>query len=241
MTEKELLNKIKSRGYWKVNFTPLKFNESIVPERPQLIDIVEKSRVKLRGWDYPHLSHWETPQSREAVIRKDYIEGGCDWEAMIELWRFYQSGQFIHLFAIREDWFAEDTWVTRPDLKNLKSGDALEIVSAIYTATEIFEFAHRLTKLGIYDEGIKISIQLVNTKGRALKVFDFMRAGLFRDYKAHDDVVHYEREFTNEEILSDHKKLAIDAISWILESFGWTDRPRSVFEKDQRNLYERRF
>ena len=153
MTEKELLDKIKSRGYWKVQFTPLKFNQLLIPDRKQLIDMVTNYRVKLRGWDYPHLSHWEKPQSREVVIGKDYIEGGCDWNTQIEFWRFYQSGQFIHLFAMDEDWWAEDAWVTRPDLKALKSGDAFGTISAIYTVTEIFEFAHRMAKLGVYDDG----------------------------------------------------------------------------------------
>ncbi len=243
MTENEIIKKIQSRGFWKVRFTPVRFDEKRISDRKTLLEYVEKSVVRLRGWDYPHYSHWGNQQERRAIIGDDYIEGGSAWRTQIEFWRMYQSGQFIHLFALDEDWWAEDSWYSsRPDLQKIKPGEVLGIISALYNMTEIFEFLYRLTKLGIYDDGVDVSISIENSRGRKLKIIDdVLRAPLFEEYKSHQESVKFEKELLKKEIIEEHKKLALDAIIWIFESFNWTDSPREVFEQDQKKFYERRF
>ena len=60
-------------------------------------------------WDYPHF-----PQRRgddtDLVPGNNYYEGWIDWGAHKEIWRMYQSGQFINYKAVEEDWFKEDGW-----------------------------------------------------------------------------------------------------------------------------------
>src|SRR3989338_273974 len=110
MTEKEIIAKIKSRGYWKVQFRPTVFNKTLMPDRNALRDIVQKNSVEIRGWDYPHISHWSNPQQRRPTVGDDFVEGGVDWSEFVEFWRMYQSGQFIHLFGVHEDWFDRNQW-----------------------------------------------------------------------------------------------------------------------------------
>src|ERR1043166_6582061 len=99
MGAKEVEKKIRSRGYWRVVIRP----SSFIAERARLRDLEQIARdtvVQLRGWDYPHFP-------RDGVTRgNDFIEALTDsgWIQHIELWRLYQSGQFVHLFAMREDW-----------------------------------------------------------------------------------------------------------------------------------------
>src|SRR3989442_1688113 len=99
MDAKELDQTVRSRGFWRVVIRPSRFVAERAPLR-DLETIVRDSIVQLRGWDYPHFP-------REGVTRGDdfilaLTEAG--WLAHLEVWRLYQSGQFIHLFAMREDW-----------------------------------------------------------------------------------------------------------------------------------------
>lgn len=239
MSREELIKKIKSRGYWKVQFQPFKFKKNAV-ERKKLLEIVGKSTVKLRGWDYPHFSHWDDPSNRQAVLGANFIEGGSDWDVQIEFWRMYESCQFVHLFAMDEDWWQESGFYSDSRYKGIKPGEVFNIISGLYTIFEIFEFAHRLAKSGVFGEGVTICISLNNTQGRKLKIMDFMRGPLFGDYKSHEKNITFKKEFSIEELINEHKKLSIDTAIWIFESFNWLDSPREVFEKDQKNLYDRR-
>src|SRR6266571_4616409 len=138
MDATDLGNEIRSRGYWRVNVRPTVF----IPERVALREleaITRDSIVQLRGWDYPHFP-------REGVTRgNDFIEGATEaaFISHLEVWRLYQSGQFIHLFSMREDW-VEGTPL--PGLGNVKPGELLSLESTLYTITEIFLFAARLAQ-----------------------------------------------------------------------------------------------
>ena len=51
----ELLEKIRSRGYWRVVIHPASFVEKQVANISDLYPLLQKIAVELRGWDYPHL------------------------------------------------------------------------------------------------------------------------------------------------------------------------------------------
>src|SRR6516165_3715752 len=69
--------------------------------------LIEESKVYFRGWDYPHL-----PRYGNGLINGvDWLEASTESTVMIptfEYWRFYQSGQFAHLFNCGEDWVGLD-------------------------------------------------------------------------------------------------------------------------------------
>lgn len=72
-----LLDKIKSRGYWRINFQPLvavRKLESIAACK----DMVERNTVELRGWDYPHFSKRVDADSG-VETGNDYYQGWIDW------------------------------------------------------------------------------------------------------------------------------------------------------------------
>ena len=60
--ETTVLNKIRSRGYWRVVIRPTTFQEHRVPRYADLFPIIEKNSVQLRGWDYPHIDRSQPPQ-----------------------------------------------------------------------------------------------------------------------------------------------------------------------------------
>ena len=40
-------------------------------------------------------------------VMDDWVGQGIDWENYVEYWRFYQSGQFLHLDGMKEDWMEQ--------------------------------------------------------------------------------------------------------------------------------------
>jgi hypothetical protein len=51
------------------------------------------------GWNFPHLG--DEPLIRET----DFIGVDTDWFYYREIVHFWQSGLFVYLFGIREDWY----------------------------------------------------------------------------------------------------------------------------------------
>jgi hypothetical protein len=235
--KKPVIEKIKSRGYWRINFEPLVFDKKLKTLK-DCMDVVENGRVELRGWDYPHFPRRKGDDTGLEVGDKFY-EGWVDWFNHIEFWRMYQSGQFLHYFAVREDWSEYDGWGITTN-RNIKPGEFLNITGEVtYELTEIFEFLSRLAKNGIYNEGVQVSISLNHTKGRKLAVMDPRRAPLFDEYKTSLDNIQFVKKFTGDEILINPKDLALEAILYIFDRFGWHNPPIGVLKSDQENLLKR--
>jgi hypothetical protein len=127
----DILQKIKLRGYWEVIIRPTEFIDNRIESLSKCKEVVRELSVRLRGWDYPHFDNNNPPTSGI-----DYVEQSVDWQHKVELWRFYQSGQFLHYFGMWEDWQDQSTiWGSR--LTN-KPGEILSIISAVYSLTEIY-------------------------------------------------------------------------------------------------------
>ncbi|MGA2332604.1 MAG: hypothetical protein ABSG75_12670 [Syntrophales bacterium] len=236
MTE-ETLNKIKSRGYWRINFRPLVIGQKL--ELPQCKNVVERNAVNFRGWDYPHF-----PQRRgddtDLVAGNEYYEGWIDWGAHKEIWRMYQSGQFIHYKAVEEDWFKEDGWYGGTQFQKIEPGTILAILNTVYLITEIFEFLSRIAKTGLfYKEGVMLDIGLIRTAKRQLVMMDPMRGHLFDKYVARIDAIPFSHQYSSDEIIQNAREEALKAIVHIFQRFGWDNPPVETFKNDQEKLVRR--
>ena len=90
----ELLGKIRYRGYWRVNIRPYSFVGKRITDHSELLHILQKTSVEFKGWGFPHIDGWRKPDEGP-----DWIGQEISWDCIRELWRFYQSGQFIHYFG----------------------------------------------------------------------------------------------------------------------------------------------
>jgi hypothetical protein len=105
MTFPSIVEKIRSRGHWRINFRPLEARK-IALSLQECRDVVRANAVSLRGWDYPHISN-----NQDALhVRKNSFEGIVDWHDHIEFWRMYQSSQFVHYVALDDDWTEVSHW-----------------------------------------------------------------------------------------------------------------------------------
>ena len=231
-TSKALIEAIKSRGHWRVLFRPLRFNATRIPSLSKCEEVVEKASVSLRGWSYPHI-----PRRAGPTFVNDYVEGATDSGAYKELWRLYQSGQFVHLDSLKEDWMKEDSWFAN---NRREPGEVLEIINTVYTVTELFEFLSRLARLGIYKEGVEVSVGLHNTEGRRLAIFDRMRAPLHGEYRCMSPDIVFERTLTEPVAIQKSKDTALEALIHFVERFNWKNPPVEIIRADQQRLLEGR-
>ena len=234
-TSEDILKKIKSRGHWLINVRPVGYNPSRFKTLPRCQEAAEKTTVLLRGWDYPH-------SPKDGLIPKqDHVEGSVDWDTRKELWRLYQSGQFIHFLGLREDWFEQAEWF-EPVHPEVKPGQILEPIFTVLTMTEVFEYLSRLASLEerIFNEGSEVRIILHGASGRRLDVLDPRRTPLLGEYRCAINEVHFATTLSEKQLLTENRKRAISATIEIMTRFRWVNPPIAVFEDVQQKLYDKR-
>src|SRR5262245_38735981 len=90
---------VRSAGHYKVLVEPNGYAADRFPTLTGAWQVISDSRVSLRGWDYPHVSN----EADERSHGENYIQSWIAWARNQEYWRLYQSGQFVHAFAFREN------------------------------------------------------------------------------------------------------------------------------------------
>lgn len=234
------LTKIKSRGHWKIQIYPATIKEKILGEVIKGKEIIRNCAVELRGWDYPHFPT-STQEHQDLYVAGDKVEAWIDMEQFKEVWRFYQNGQFVHLFGLREDWWQEDKWLSEDHpLKKINPGEVLEVVSTTYSLTEIYAFLNNFVNSLDISE-INVEIGLYKTKGRVLHLSDPGRMPLFSGYKSRIDEINLPKQtYTKEQITETFLDLAFDQIIYLFHQFNWDNPPLEVIKEDQKKLIERR-
>ena len=234
MSVEEVLNKIKAKGYWKVEIRPTKFENRRIPTFGEVQQLVQSCIVYWRGWDYPHWNQ-DTVQNME-----DWVESWEDWEHEMEYWRFYRSGKFIHLFDVHEDHMDMEKILPIHHPPRPKHAGYLGFVMTTYQVTEILEFSARLANKDILRPSVFISIGLYNMKDHELISLNASR-GLHGSFVYNtDDPIIIEREIPQQELVAKPDGFALDFIIEIFERFNWNNPPRQILAEDQKRLRERR-
>lgn len=235
----DLLKKIKSKGYWKIVIRPNEYVEKLIPTLNGCEEIIKENKVSFRGWDYPHID-----TSGIKFAGKNSIHSYCDWPGgpVFEYWRFYQTGQFVHYFAMREDLRIDEERIKSIQKEyNTESKKFLDIVSTLYSITEIFEFAARLSKVSPNIKGVQVIIELNDVEGRQLFFWDSFSRMLNSAYVCEypEGVLTAERVISKDDLNNNAAGLALDVTVEILNKFNWKTVDRSIFFEDQRELLER--
>ena len=232
MKPNEILALIKSTGYWRVVIRPTVFIEKRVASLGILETAVRDSRVMYRGWDYPHMPD-------EIARLGDHIRAADSWMSHHEYWKAFLSGQFVHLFAFREDyWKAEAAHFggAAPE-----PGKALSSLSTLYSLTELASFAARLSERLELGPEIVIEYQLYGIAGRQLQHFQPRRIPLGPNRRSSEELNEYGGEVTLEplELAGRCNEIAVDFTLDLFQQFNW-EPSRESLEDDQRRFLERR-
>ena len=209
-----LLEKIRSRGYWQVIVRPARFVSKRIPDISLLHPILQKTYVSLRGWDFPHLD-----SRRTLHIDIDWIGQEFEWEHYISVWRFYRSGQFIHVSGMPIDWRDQSSFW--PADEQWKAGTLLGVGDAIFCFTEIYEFAARLALSDAGDEQMHVNITVGNLEGRMLYVDSHRRFSFLRAYTSSIEKYPHSIDVSTSELIARPRDIALEAASELLKRFGY--------------------
>jgi len=208
-----LVEEIRSRGYWHVVVRPAVFQAGKV-EYVALKSALEASVVRFRGWDFPHIS-----QGTVVHRDRDWIRQEVTFRHYREVWRLHQSGQFVHMSGMLEDWLPQEGSV------NFGPGERLGVGHTLFRMTEVFEFAARLALGSAGDEIMVVVAHLFGLKGR--KLWSDKNSPLGQ--MTYDDLVatvpdyRIERRLSRAELAAQSWELAVGATGELFNRFGWTD------------------
>ncbi|GAI33014.1 unnamed protein product, partial [marine sediment metagenome] len=157
-----------------------------------------------------------------------------DWEQFLEIWRFYQSGQFIDITGMNEDWYDQRHSIPAA-LGDWRPGLILGIGNTLFRFTEIFEFAARLAMTQAGDDVIYIEITVSNLEGRKLWVDSHSRMPLRHNYIASIKEFPYQIELSRTELIAAPRELALKPVTELFRRFSW-DPSQDVLRDQQKNL-----
>lgn len=204
----DLLQKIHSRGYWRVVIRPGEFVEKRVQNIAQLPPILKQAAVRFRGWDFPHV------KGESVVIGLDHISQEFEWDDYLEILRFYQSGQFVHISGMVEDWIDRGRLGIEP-----LPDKWLGVFGTVFRFTEIFELASRLALSEVGHHHMHIEIKLADLVGRILSLpVGFVAFG---SYSASIQEFPQRFDIPQAELIGRNRELAIEAAAELFRRFGW--------------------
>lgn len=203
-----LSQRIVAAGYWDVVVRPRQYQANRVTSLHVLTDVLQRSVVAERGWDFPYFDE-----------QKDVVRG-VNWisqETSVhdrEAWRFYLSGQFEDIFGFEDD---------RDDRQGASGPRAISIEAILYRFTEIFHFAAHLAVAGEYQPApqMSISAQLHGLKDRRLYIGTPGKVPLRRSYQADIDVYPFSQTVDSGELVANPNELALAASIEVFDRFGW--------------------
>ncbi len=243
-----LLETIKKKGYWKIIVRPVERVDIRIKTTPELKEVITKSNIRLRGWDYPHINR----ESGIEAAPHSSVMSLENWPDMghLEYWQYYQDGQFIHFFSMLEDY--RMTEEKKEELANsyvfskLKDktidNKYLSVLNALYSVTEIYLFTKKMIENISLDRNsnIEIIIELHGVKNRTLCFWDHGFRELFNAYTCKYNPIVLKSQYCVDELVDKYANLSLEKTMQIFNEFNWNNPDPEVFAKDQKKLLERR-
>ncbi len=224
--------------HWRIVVRPSVFRKSLIGSLADCLELVTASRVSLRGWDYPH---YESSTSGQG---NDWVASWNDWGQHCEYWRMYQSGQFVHFLAFRENRYADqlakrNAGVLRFAPERQVTG-FIDFVSTVWTLTEVALFASRLVQNPQFDliPSVHLEVSMEMVEGRVMGTWDPTRS-LSGLYQSDVPRIVWSHDIPRTELLAEPNEVALVAAQHLFERFGWYAQPIPVFRADQEKLLSR--
>lgn len=233
MNTQDIKRELQNVGTIKVIFEPSSFHENTILKK-DIPDILEKTVVSLRGWSFPHIPRQDTHTSKRPYSIGNGFEFYTHWDKFTELFRLYQSGQFLGRFSLYEDTIGELRGI------KLEPGKYLDFLSTIYKTTEIVLFIRNLIE-NTDIEGGTLSLEISKTKNRELEsIFNQNILSFNAGYICRIDKVVVKESFSKEKIIADPFLISRELIKGIFDDFNWRNYSDQMIKTHQENLLNRR-
>lgn len=140
-------------GYWEAIIHPTEYIGNRFRDQVQLQESIQKSKVYLRGWDFPHTdTHGNSSNFNRG------FQSITQWSRYREGYRAYLSGLFTYKQMLWEDTEGMSKRLNQP---------ALGFVNSIWSVLEFFLFFKRFYET-IPIDNLWFTIHLNNTNGRKI-------------------------------------------------------------------------
>jgi hypothetical protein len=243
----KLVKKIESRGYWAIIIESLgglsKDTKNLVPR--DKYHILQTTNVQYRGWPVPYFPNiGDLNQNGEFVKISENISGGIDWEHYKQIFTLFQSGQFVLISGVSEDWVDESERLQMSELNSYKEQKILSFVSTTYYFTEVFIFISKFINSDLFQDvsDFHVKFSLKNTNNRTLKMFGANRVEFFKDYTSTaGDIKIYNRTINSKTFAKTWKKELLNSTINFYKYFGDYVPNSKVIESDIDNLLERKY
>jgi hypothetical protein len=233
MTIEDIKKKIDSIGNMKVIFEPTIYSENRI-QKKDLQDVLEKTQVSMRGWSFPHIPREDRDDGKRPYSIGNGVEFYTSWQDMTEIFRLYQSGQFLAKFALREDTLGEVYG------KKLEVGKYLDFLGFIYKVTEIVSFIKNLID-NTDIEGGRLTIEINKVMDRELEsIFSQNIFSFNAGYICRMDKISITREFNKEKISNEPLEISREFIKAVFDDFNWRNYSDQMIQTHQANLLNRR-
>lgn len=208
------LDLAQTRGFWHVCIAPARFTAERVKDLGELDRIARSLPVSMRGWNFP------------TILPREKVQRGMNWVGQsyqadhhVEFFRFFQSGQFLSVTGVWEDWRDASAWWPADD--NWKQGQSIGVVDVLFRPAEVFELASRLSLSDLGDEDMIVEVRLSGIKGRQLLLNIPDRAPLMFPRVADIDEYRKVQVVTREQLSAGALDLAHEMSADICQRFGW--------------------
>lgn len=236
----EILTLMRKKPYFSVRVTPTLSLQSVALSEAKRA--VRENAVLLRGWDFPHFD--------ANVVYSDtsFAFSFVNWAQHVELWRIYQSRQFVYLGASwdtamdhQERLRKELAHMTAPheSVRETVPG-LLSYIGIIYSVTEFYIFASRLANELGYRDNVRLEVALHNIEDWALASGD-PGVSWHWLYQAHVKTIRIPPPDPKELLTeADAATAARKGLGELFARFNWDDSAGAI-DAWQRKLIERHF
>ena len=211
----KLLETIRKSGYWKVVIRPSTFDRKRVLDNGTLAHIIRRNAVSYKGWDFPHIEG-----SGAFEEGPDWIGQEIDWKPILELWRFYQSGQFVHYFGMVEAWDENPAGKLFPPSDGRCRAE-LRVESVVARFTEIFELAARLSFTEAGDASMRLEISVGNMENCVLLTLPQQRGEPTWIPRSVKPSVTFTSELSSTDLVTERRELALGSAVEFFKCFKW--------------------
>jgi hypothetical protein len=229
--EQDVLKQIKSKGYWEIVIRPLKKKNRFTKSDAK--EILSKLSVKKYGWIFPIVSK----KSEDCFLGQNYVEGIYDSVHGSEVWRLYESGQFIYYRSLIEDW-QKQKWYTGIDYtgeqKPLPKIKGINLT--IIELTILYELMLNFFDCEKFGDFLKLSAILHDSEGRTLAL-DNLFSPLLENYTCRIPEITWEKKYSKTDFASNYPQYAMEMIMEITSIFNWTRPERET----TMNTYQQMF
>ena len=203
----EVVDRIRSRGYWDVFIHPEPFRKDQVPYG-DLDGILNQAVVRFRGWPVPFINLRQPISRHQEWIGQDIEDQSPAHE---EAWRFFTSGQFNQLRVISADWRTPVPRGATP---------AIETWEILFYLTEIVELAARLALTHAGSDQMTIGICLNAPGGRRLVAGTPQRM-MSGDYSTSASCLKGRRTLQRDHLIAEARQIAVDMSKQMFQRFGF--------------------